>query len=518
MNDEILQMKNIVKVYPNGFMANCGINFSVKKGEIHALLGENGAGKTTLMNILFGLETHEEGDIYIDGKKVEIHNPLEAIKNGIGMVHQHFKLVPSLTIAENVVLGMEPKGKFGTIDIKKAAELTSQIAEKYNMKIDPYATIESVSVGVKQYVEIIKILARGAKILVLDEPTAVLTPQETEQLFVELQHLRDEGNTIIFISHKLQEVAQICDSFTVLRRGHLIGVAKVENSSVNEMSAMMIGESLDLRIHKEQPKLYDERIRFENVGYTTILGKKKLEDISFNVYGGEVLGIAAIEGNGQEEIAEIMNGLKKVQEGKVELCGEDIQNMNIREMREKGMADISSDRYMYGCAQDAPIKDNLVADRYYKEPIAKGIMISNKVISEIADKLVAEYDVRCSSINDEAKSLSGGNAQKMIVAREFTNNPKVIIADQPTRGIDIGASHMIRTKLVELSRKNKVAVLLISADLTELLEVSDKIIVMHNGRVVAYIPDANKVNEFELGEYMLGAKEQTPEEVRCAVH
>ncbi len=518
MKDEILEMKNIVKVYPNGFVANSGINFSVKRGEIHALLGENGAGKTTLMNILFGLESHEEGDIYIGGQKVEIHNPLEAIKHGIGMVHQHFKLVPSLTIAENVVLGLEPKGKFGTIDLKRAAEITTEVADKYNMKVDPYATIESVSVGVKQQVEIIKILVRGAKILVLDEPTAVLTPQETSRLFGELKRLRDEGNTIIFISHKLKEVEEICDTFTVLRRGRLIGVKKVSESSASEMSAMMMGKNIDLRIDKKQPVLHEEMIRFDQVSYSTILGKKKLDQISFNVYGGEVMGIAAIEGNGQEEIAEILSGLKRVQNGKVHICGEEIKDKSIRSLREKGMAYISSDRYKYGCAQACSIKDNLVADRYFKKPIARGFMIQNKVIDKIADQLIEEYDVRCKSKYNEAKSLSGGNAQKMIVAREFTNNPKVIIASQPTRGIDIGASQMIRTKLVDLSRRHQVAVLLISADLTELLEVSDKIIVLHNGRIVAYMPDAGKVDEFVLGEYMLGAKEQTDEEVRCAVH
>ncbi|MCI8511056.1 MAG: ABC transporter ATP-binding protein [Lachnospiraceae bacterium] len=518
MSEEMLSMRNIVKVYPNGFMANKGINFTVKKGEIHALLGENGAGKTTLMNILFGLETHEEGEIYIEGKRAEIHNPLEAIQNGIGMVHQHFKLIPSLTIAENVVLGMEPESRPGVFDLKEAAKITRETAEKYNMNIDPYATIESVSVGVKQQVEIIKILVRGARILVLDEPTAVLTPQETQQLFKELKHLRDEGNTIIFISHKLNEVEEICDTFTVLRRGELVGSKPVAESSASEMSAMMIGKNIDLEIHKEEPELSDERIRFEGVDYVTIFGKKKLEDISFNVYGGEVMGIAAIEGNGQNEVAEILSGLLKYQNGRVLLSGEDIKEKSIRSLREAGMAYISNDRYKFGCAGLAPIRDNLVADRYFKTPVAKGFMIQNRVINEIADGLIEEYDIRCKDKLENASSLSGGNAQKLIVAREFTNHPRAIIANQPTRGIDIGSSQMIRERLVSLSREQKVAVLLISADLTELLEVSDKIIVLHNGKIAAYIPDINQIDEFVLGEYMLGAKHQTPEEVRCAIH
>lgn len=518
MSEEMLSMRNIVKIYPNGFMANKGIDFSVRKGEIHALLGENGAGKTTLMNILFGLETHEEGEIFINGEKVEIHNPLEAIQNGIGMVHQHFKLVPSLTIAENVVLGMEPKHKLGMFNLKEAARITSETAQKYNMNINPYATIESVSVGVKQQVEIIKILVRGAKILVLDEPTAVLTPQETQQLFKELKNLRDEGNTIIFISHKLNEVVEICDTFTVLRRGELIGVKQVSESSASEMSAMMIGKNIDLRIHKEEPALSEERICFENVNYTTIYGKKRLEDISFNVYGGEVMGIAAIEGNGQNEIAEILSGLIKNYEGKVELVGKDVKGLSIRDLRESGMAYISNDRYKYGLARLAEIRDNLVVDRYFKPPVAKKITISNKRIDEIADSLIEEYDIRCKDKCESAQSLSGGNAQKLIVAREFTNNPRAIIANQPTRGIDVGSAQMIRTRLVELSRESKVAVLLISADLTELLEVSDKLIVLHDGKIVAYFPNVNQVDEFVLGEHMLGAKRQSPEEVRCAIH
>lgn len=518
MSEKALEMKKIVKVYPNGFVANKGIDFSVEKGEIHALLGENGAGKTTLMSILFGLETHEEGEIFINGEKVEIHNPLDAIKNGIGMVHQHFKLVESLTIAENVVLGMEPKKGMGVFSMEEAVRITMETAEKYNMPVDPYATIESVSVGVRQQVEIIKILVRGAKILVLDEPTAVLTPQETQRLFKELKHLKEAGNTIIFISHKLNEVEEICDTFTVLRRGELIGVKKVSESSANEMSAMMIGHNVDLIIQREEPVLQEEMIRMEHVTYTTIFGKKKLDDISFNVHAGEVMGIAAIEGNGQNEIADILSGLTKYKEGSVVINGKEVKEHSIREMREAGMAYVSNDRYKFGCAQGSSIRDNLLADRYFKTPVAKGFIVQASEMNKIADKLIEEYDIRCDSKYNNAKSLSGGNAQKLIVAREFTNHPKAIIVNQPTRGIDVGSAQMIREKLVELSRTAGVAVLLISADLTELLEVSDKIVVMHSGEIVAYFPSINDVDEFKLGEYMLGAKKQTPEEVRCAVH
>ncbi len=517
MPKEILRMDKITKIYPNGFMANKGVTFSVNEGEIHALLGENGAGKTTLMNILFGLESHEGGTIYLNGEPVKITDPLNAIKHGIGMVHQHFKLVPSLTIAENVVLGIEPHKKFGVLDFKGAVELTRSTAEKYNIHIDPLARIRNVSVGVMQQVELLKILVRGAKIIVLDEPTAVLTPQETQGLFRELKTLRDNGHTIIFISHKLNEVMEICDRFTVLRNGELVGIKNVRESSTGEITNMMIGREVELKIQKREHPVTDVRLRVEHLSVTTPSGKKRVDDVSFVVHGGRVLGIAAIEGNGQNEIAETICGIQPIQEGNITMNGENINNISIRQRRERGLSFITEDRYRYGCSRVSTIQENLISDRYYKPPFSKGSFINYKACRQTALDLVERFKVKCSGINDNAASLSGGNAQKMIVARELSAAPKVVVANQPTRGIDVGSAELVRQALVEMTEENDAAVLLVSADLTELLEVSDEIIVVHSGKIVAYFPDATKVSEFELGEYMLGSKEMSEQELKGVV-
>lgn len=513
MPKEKLRMDSIVKIYPNGFMANKGVTFSVNEGEIHALLGENGAGKTTLMNILFGLESHEGGTIYLNGEATEIASPLDAIHKGIGMVHQHFKLVPSLSIAENIMLGIEPKGKLGTFRFKQAVEITKQTAEKYNINLDPYAKIRNVSVGVMQQVELMKILVRGADIIVLDEPTAVLTPQETEGLFRELKTLREHGHTIIFISHKLGEVMELCDRFTVLRHGELIGVKNVCDSSTKEITNMMIGKDVECRVDKTPHALGEAILSVENLEYATLGGNKKVNNVSFRVHGGEILGIAAIEGNGQNEVSQLITGLLPAQKGVIKICGKEINSATIRERRELGLALISEDRYKYGCSRVSTIMDNLVADRYYQEPFSKHGIIHSKLWQKKAEKMISDFDVRCSSALDPAASLSGGNCQKMITARELTSNPRVIVANQPTRGIDVGSAELVRGELSRLSVEESAAVLLISADLEELLEVSDKIIVMHNGVLVAYFDDASKVDSFELGEYMLGAKKMPPEEI-----
>ncbi|MEF9974169.1 MAG: ABC transporter ATP-binding protein [Clostridia bacterium] len=514
MPKEILRMDKITKIYPNGFMANKEVTFSVDEGEIHALLGENGAGKTTLMNILFGLESHEGGSIFLNGQPVEITDPLNAIKHGIGMVHQHFKLVPSLSIAENVILGIEPHGKLGTLSFKKALELTRNTAEKYNIHIDPMAKVRNVSVGMMQQVELLKILVRGAKIIVLDEPTAVLTPQETQGLFRELKVLRDNGHTIIFISHKLNEVMEICDRFTVLRNGELVGVKQVCDSSTGEITNMMIGREVDLKIEKHNHPVTEARLLVEHMNVTTPSGKKRVDDVSFIVHGGQVMGIAAIEGNGQNEIAETICGIQPIQQGNVVMNGKNINHLSIRGRREMGMSIITEDRYRYGCSRVSSIQENLLADRYFKPPYSKGVFINRKACRQAADGLVKEFKVKCKNIADAASSLSGGNAQKMIVARELSASPKVVVANQPTRGIDVGSAELVRQSLVEMTEKNNAAVLLISADLTELLEVSDEIIVIHSGKIVAYFPDASKVSEFELGEYMLGSKEMDEQQLK----
>lgn len=509
-------MKNITKVYPNGFVANKDITLSVEKGEIHGLVGENGAGKTTLMKVLFGIENQEEGTISIKGEEVRIKDPLHAIALGVGMVHQHFMLVPSLTVAENIVLGMEPK-KGIRFDMKKAVEMTREVSARYNLGVDPLDKVEDISVGQKQKVEILKALIRGAEVLILDEPTAVLTPQETEELFVELKKLRDDGYTILFISHKLNEVKEICDRVTVLRNGRLIGMEHIEDVSEQDISRMMVGRDVILKIEKEkaQPKRVVARV--EHLYLKNAEGKEVVKDVSFTIREGEILGVVGVEGNGQNEVTQVMTGLVGGYTGEVTIDGKNIRGLNIRQIREQGISHISEDRMTFGAAANASVRDNLISDRYYKKEYNSGIL-DHKKIDELSARLVKDYKIKCDSPDQPVRMLSGGNIQKVIVAREFTADMKVIVANQPTRGIDVGATEFIRRKLIEIAREENVGVLLVSADLNEALETSDSIIVMHNGEIVAYFEDASAITEFELGEYMLGIRKQTQEELGRAVY
>ena len=516
MQEEMILMKNITKVYPNGFVANKDITLSVRKGEIHGLVGENGAGKTTLMKILFGIENQEEGQIFIKGKEVAIKDPLHAIALGVGMVHQHFMLVPSLTIAENIILGMEPQ-KGIRFDMKKAIEMTREVSEKYRLHVDPLDRVEDISVGQKQKVEILKALIRGAEVLILDEPTAVLTPQETEELFVELKRLRDDGYTILFISHKLNEVKEICNRVTVLRNGKMIGVENIEDISEQQISRMMVGRDVVLKIIKDKADPKEVVARIEHLYMKNNDGKEILKDVSFEVREGEILGIVGVEGNGQNEITEVITGMNKKYTGDITVNGVEIKNLNIRQIREIGVSHISEDRMTFGASANSSIVDNLISDRYYKKEYNKGLL-NMKKIGEMAKELVKNYSIKCDNYDQPVRMLSGGNIQKVIVAREFSSHMKLIVANQPTRGIDVGATEFIRRKLIEIARNEGVGVLLVSADLNEALETSDSIMVMHNGEIVAYFKDASKVTDFDLGEYMLGIKKMPPEEMRGITH
>jgi len=511
MPEEILLMDKITKVYPNGFVANKDVTFSINKGEIHALVGENGAGKTTLMKILFGIEQPEEGRIVIKGKEVKINNPLEAIANGVGMVHQHFMLVPSLTVAENVVLGMEPK-KNGLFDFEAAVKLTQEAIDKYNLKVNPRAKVEDLPVGFKQKVEILKALVRGADILILDEPTAVLTPQETAELFVELKHLRDQGHTIVFISHKLNEVKELCDRLTVLRLGKSVGKAIVADVTEQDISRMMVGRDVVLKVEKTPAKPENTVLKVKGLDIVSDTGKKIVDNISFSVRKGEILGVAGVEGNGQSQISEAITGLLGYQGGTITVNGTDIKGKKIRQIRELGVSHVSEDRMTYGVAANSGVKDNVISDRYYKKEYNKGLLLDQKKINELSDQLIKEFLIKCDDRDQAVRMLSGGNMQKVVVAREFSSNPHLVIANQPTRGIDVGATEFIRKRLVTL-RDEGAAVLLISADLNEVLELSDSLIVMNEGKIAAYIEDASKITDMELGEYMLGVKKQTPEEI-----
>ncbi|WP_341534876.1 ABC transporter ATP-binding protein [Clostridium pascui] len=516
LSEEILAMQNITKVYPNGMVANKDVNFSVKSGEIHALMGENGAGKSTLMKILFGLERPEEGDILLKGQKISIDSPSTAIKNGIGMVHQHFMLVPSLTVAENMVLGMEPK-KNGLIDIEKAIKVTEEISKKYNLIVDPKAKVSDLPVGIKQKVEILKALLRGAEILILDEPTAVLTPQETKELFVELINLKKKGHTIIFISHKLKEIKEICDRITILRAGRSIGVYDVAKVSQEDISRLMVGRDVVLKIEKEKNNPSNVILKVNNINYTDETGKTILNNISFTVRKGEILGIAGVEGNGQRELIELITGLEKYNDGEIFIDGQEIKDLSIKEIRNLGASHISEDRMIFGAAGEASIEENIISDRFDSKELNKGVLLSMSKIHSMVRELIKDYRVKCDSADQPVKMLSGGNIQKVVVAREFSSNPKLIVANQPTRGIDVGATEFIHKKLVEL-RDEGTGVLLISADLNEAMELSDSLMVMYGGEVVAYFKDSSKVTEEELGTYMLGINKQSPEEIRRAIN
>ena len=516
MQSELLSMNKITKVYPNGIVANDGVDFSIRKGEIHALVGENGAGKSTLMKILFGLEHSEEGSITLNGEDIQIHSPNSAIEHGIGMVHQHFMLVPSLTVAENMVLGSEPK-KGLYVNIKKAIAETGELSEKFNLIVDPTAKVRDLPVGIKQKVEILKALYRGAEILILDEPTAVLTPQETKELFEELHLLKEKRNTIICISHKLHEIKELCDRLTIMRNGKSQGVFNVADVTEADISRLMVGRDVILEVEKETAKPENVFLKVENLTVVNNFGKNAVNDISFSVRKGEILGVAGVEGNGQGELVEIITGLKKINFGEVYIDNKSIKNLSIKDIRNLGTCHIPEDRMTYGVAEALDIEQNLLADKHDLPIFTDRILTKPKIIRENSLKLIKEYQIKCGSPLEEVKMLSGGNIQKVVVAREFSAEPELIIADQPTRGIDVGATEFIRKRLVEL-RDAGSAVLLVSADLNEVLELSDSLIVMYGGEITAYIEYTKSLSEEDLGLYMLGINRQKPSEIGRAVH
>lgn len=511
-NLSLLEMKDIWKVYPNGVVANRGMNLSVEKGEIHALLGENGAGKSTLMKVLFGMELPTSGQIIYEGNEVQIASPHKAIELGIGMVHQHFMLVPSLTVAENIVLGMEPK-KGLSVDINKAYEFVNKQAEAYGLPVPVEEKVKDISVGMKQRVEIIKTLVRGANLIILDEPTAVLTPQETVDLFKALKTLTEKGKTVIFITHKLNEVKQIADRITVTRRGSVVGHAEVKDVTEIEMSNMMVGHDVDLKIDKKPSEPGKALLKVSKLNYTRNDGVKAVKDLSFVLREGEILGVAGVEGNGQSELVRMVTGILPRDAGDIEVKGQAIPvKVDPGLFRKKGMSHIPSDRMSRGIAPETTIEENIVSDRISTKPFSRAGIMSPKNINSYAREMIEQFDIRTDGPRSPLKMLSGGNIQKVVVAREFTAGADIIIADQPTRGIDIAAADFIRRRLVK-ERDKKVGVMLISADLTELLEVSDRIVVLYKGEIVAHFKSIRNIDETVLGEYMLGLKKMTNEEM-----
>lgn len=506
-------MDRITKVYDNGFVANSQVTLSVNEGELHALIGENGAGKTTLMKILFGLEAPQEGRILICGEEVHIKNSLDAIAHGVGMVHQHFMQVADLSIAENIVLGIEPN-KLGVFDKKKAIEMTAEAAKKYQFDIDPNALIRDVSVGVKQKVEILKALIRGVRILILDEPTAVLTPQETRELFAQLKGLRESGYSIIFISHKLDEILELCDRVTVMRHGRTVCEAELlSGMTESRLSAMMVGRDVITEPSWEAPKTGKPILTAKDVTYRDNTGRTVLNHVSFSVRAGEVVGIAGVEGNGQSELSDILAGLMKATGGSITLNGKETGSLNIHKIRASGLAYISEDRMIYGCAPELSIRDNLLSTRLDKAEFKIGPFVNKKRADEYVRDCIRDFEIACSSPDMPIKGLSGGNIQKVIVAREFTSGANLIVVNQPTRGIDIGVTTLIRSLLVKYTREKGMGVLLISSDLNEIFEITDRLLVMRKGRIAAVLDDVAAVTDEMLGEYMLGIKTMTPEEM-----
>lgn len=506
----LVDMRDIIKVYPNGVVANRDVNFSVQKGEIHALVGENGAGKSTLMKILYGLEQPTSGQISLNGKAVTIHNPQQAIDLGIGMVHQNFMLVPSFTIAENVVLGREPlKGRF--IDSEEAIRITMSLAKEYSLDVEPTARVEATPVGMRQRVEILKTLYRGADLLILDEPTAVLTPQETDDLFEAVRRLVNQGKTVIFITHKLVEVKEISDRVTVMRHGQVTGDVKTADVSEEDIARMMVGREVFLKIDKPEQQRGQAVAQIRNLGYISETGQPRLRDVSFNVYAGEILGIAGVEGNGQTSLGEILGGLRSPTTGEAFVNGRSILGHGPRVARQAGVAHIPEDRLANGVGLAATIAENLVVDRYYRPPFTRnGIVMNLAYMRQQAEALMEKFDIRASGYEAPIGSLSGGNMQKVILAREFSADPILLIAAQPTRGVDIGASEFVRRQLVE-ERNEGGAILLISADLAEVMSLADRIAVMYRGEIAGIFENTPDLTEEELGLYMLGLKKQSPE-------
>ncbi len=500
MSELALEVKGITKRFP-GVLANDRVDFSLRKGEIHALLGENGAGKSTLMNIIYGLYSQDEGEVYIDGELVNIADPNDAIRRGIGMVHQHFMLVPVFTVAENIILGAETT-KGPTLDIGTARRRIRQLSADYGLEVDPQAVVEDLPVGVQQRVEIVKALFRDARILVLDEPTAVLTPQEARELFRIMHELTERGVSIIFITHKLKEVLAVADRITVMRRGKVVGTATPQEVDEQKLAEMMVGREVMLEVDKGPANPTTEVLTVEALRAHDDRDVETLRGVSFEVCAGEVLGIAGVQGNGQTELAEALTGLRAASGGRVLVGGQPIPFNQPRYLVEHGVAHIPEDRQKHGLVLSYSVADNLVLSTYYQPPYARGIQRRPRAVLERARQLIEEYDVRTPGPQVVAGNLSGGNQQKVIVARELSRPLQLLVANQPTRGLDVGSIEFIHRRIVE-ERDRGVAVLLISAELDEILALSDRIAVIFHGEIVATLPAATATRE-KLGVLMAG--------------
>ena len=506
MSEYIVEMNHITKRFP-GIIANDDITIQIKKGEIYALLGENGAGKSTLMSMLFGMYEPDEGEIWIRGEKVSIKSPSHATKLNIGMVHQHFKLVENYTITENIILGIEPvkkfAGLFSYVDVKEASENIAQLSKKYGLEVDPSKKIEDINVSLQQRVEILKMLYREAEILIFDEPTALLTPQEIDFLLDIIEELRKGGKTIILITHKLEEIKRVADRCAILYKGKLVDVLQVKDTSTKTMANLMVGREVSLETKKKTANFADVVLDIENLCVKNNDNIEVVKDVSFKIHGGEVFAIAGVSGNGQVEIADAIAGLTKVSSGRIYLNGEDITYYNIRKRTIAGISYIPEDRQAYGLILDFSLAENIALKDYYKKPFCNNGILNKNFIDDYGDKLIEKYDIRSSQgIKTQVRQMSGGNQQKAIIGREIELGSSLMIFVQPTRGLDIGAIENIQNMIIEERDKGK-AILLVSLELDEIMNIADTIGVIYNGKIQK-IAAAETLTTKEVGGFMMG--------------
>jgi simple sugar transport system ATP-binding protein len=501
----VLELRGITKRFP-GVIANDNINLTLNKGEIHALLGENGAGKTTLMNILYGLYEPDQGSILINGKEVKIHGPRDAIAQGIGMVHQHFMLIPVMTVAENVMLGNESTQHGCFLDQMAVSKRIREISDQFGLEVDPDAYVSDLPVGLQQRVEIIKVLYRQADILIFDEPTAVLTPQEVESFFEILRSLIRSEKSIIFITHKLKEVMQVADRITVLRGGRVTGSVTTNRVNEQKLAEMMVGREVTLTVQKKPAMPKETILQVQDLSVRDERDHPAVNGVSFDVCAGEVLGIAGVQGNGQTELVYALTAMLPVSSGRIQLLGKEIHHAQPRDIIEKGVAHIPEDRQKHGLVLSFPVYENLILCTYYLDPFARGLNLQQNVIIRHSEELVKQYDVRTPNVYVSVSTLSGGNQQKVIVAREFSRPIKLLIASQPTRGLDVGSIEYIHRRIIE-KRDEGTAVLLVSSELDEIMALSDRIAVMYRGKIMDILSAASATRE-QLGLLMLGMNPQ----------
>ncbi|HET7045280.1 MAG TPA: ABC transporter ATP-binding protein [Gaiellaceae bacterium] len=500
----VLELRGVTKRFP-GVLANDSVDLDLREGEVHALLGENGAGKSTLMNIVYGLYHPDEGEILVKGKKISLGSPREAIESGIGMVHQHFMLIPVMSVAENIVLATEPKRAGVLLDYDAARRRVRELSERFGLAVDPDAKIESISVGQQQRVEILKALYRGADILILDEPTAVLTPQEAHELFEVVRSLTSQGKSVIFISHKLNEVLEIADRISVLRRGKLVDTVSPEGATEETLARLMVGREVLLRVEKQPSKPGEPLLEVDDLHVLDERGLEAVRGVSLQVRAGEILGIAGVDGNGQTELIDALTGLRRPESGSVRVAGRDLTGASARHLLDAGIGHIPQDRQLHGLVLDFSIAENLALHGYRHAPDSRyGWLFPRRLVAQ-ARRLIEEFDVRGGGPQTPAGSLSGGNQQKVIIAREVERNPKVLVAAQPTRGLDVGAIEFVHRRLIE-ERDEGRAILLVSLELEEILSLSDRILVLYEGKIAGEFPPS--ASEEELGVAMTGGGRQ----------